>query len=608
MTETADAGAIELPAVLAARAGEPWIETLRAWCTDPRYADDRPLLRERLEALARGDAAEVLADLQDAFSEALPIGTGGRRGAVGPGPGRMNTTLVRETASAVCALVASEGAPMRVVVAYDTRTHSRAFAHAVAQQLAACELDVVLLDAPRPTPQLSFWVRRGGCGAGVVISASHNPPGDNGIKIYGSDGAQVLGARDRALMAAIRSAMTAPLPRMSPQQSHRIEIAGEPDAIAAYDRPYHDSVWAQGVGHDAQASAALSVVYTPLHGVGHTAVLPLLRRAGVRVEVVQAQLPDGGVFATVPSANPEVPESLDLAFAQAERTGADLVLATDPDADRLGAGARNDEGAIEFIDGNRLGAIMLDHVLRHATVPAGGWVLSTLVTTPLVATMARAAGVEAIDDLLVGFKHHAGMLDEFPERPLVFACEESHGYMRGNDVHDKDGAVAALLLAQAAAWAKARGRNLHGQLREIFCRHGYHRERTANLYAYGASGRDAIAGLCARWRAEPPTAFGGLSVARVEDRLAPRHTGSRTRDLPGNVLVFELQSEGALACRLVVRPSGTEPKAKVYALGRGPGAADAAALSRVAAEVDAMVERVIEDARARADAVMRGQG
>ncbi|MFO0635654.1 MAG: hypothetical protein U0168_22665 [Nannocystaceae bacterium] len=314
------------------------------------------------------------------------------------------------------------------------------------------------------------------------------------------------------------------------------------------------------------------------------------------------------MFATVPSANPEVLESLDLAFAQAERTGADLVLATDPDADRLGAGARNDDGVIEFIDGNRLGAIMLDHVLRHASVPADGWVLSTLVTTPLVATMARAAGVEAIDDLLVGFKHHAGMLDEFPARPLVFACEESHGYMRGNDVHDKDGAVAALLLAQAAAWAKARGRTLHAQLREIFCRHGYHRERTANLYAYGASGRDAIAGLCARWRAEPPTAFGGLSVARVEDRLQPRNTGSRTRDLPGNVLVFELQSEGALACRLVVRPSGTEPKAKVYALGRGPGAADAAALASVVDEVDAMVERVIEDARARADAVMRGQG
>lgn len=605
-----DDATLVVPASLAARgtadgdAGAGWLGRLRAWFEDPRHADDRAILRARLAAAGSGDAA-ALADLEDAFAGPLPIGTGGRRGEVGPGPNRMNETVIRETAQGVADLVAQEAAPRRVVIAYDTRTHSRTFAHAAAQQLAACGLEVILLDEARPTPQLSYWVRARECGAGVVISASHNPPGDNGIKIYGSDGAQVLGARDRALMTAITAAMARPLQPSGPDDASRVQIAVG-DGIAAFDGPYHDSVWSQGVWREAAAAAAVSIAFTPLHGVGHTAVLPLLRRAGVAVAVVPAQLPDGGAFGTVASANPEVPDALALVIAQAQRDGADLALATDPDADRLGAAARNSSGDFEFIDGNRLGALMLDHVLRHASLPADGWVLCTLVTSPIIATMAKAAGVDVVDDLLVGFKHHAGMLDEFPSRPLVFACEESHGYMRGNDVHDKDGAVAALLLAECAAWAKQQGRTLHGQLDAIFMQHGYHRERTANLYAYGARGREAISGLMQRWRDEPPRSIGGLDVIGVEDRSRPRATGSRVRDLPGNVLVFELQSRGALACRLVVRPSGTEPKAKVYALGRGPATADAAGLSRVAAEVDAMVDAVLADARERADAIMRG--
>jgi len=576
---------------------------IAAWWTDPRYAEDRASLGDLVARARRGDA-EALAELEDAFSGPLPIGTGGRRGAVGPGPNRMNATLVRETAQGLAELVRAEGAPPRVVVVYDTRTHSRSFAAAVADQLAACDLEVLLLDAPRPTPELAFLVRREHCGAGVVISASHNPPGDNGIKIYGSDGAQVLGARDRALMAAIEHAMERPLASSTPEQRAHIEVA-RGEEVARYDAPYHAFVRAQGVVEGDLSSAGVKVAFTPLHGVGHTAVVPILRDRGIEVVVVEDQLPDGGRFGTVASANPESPEALARAMEVADAHGADLVLATDPDADRLGACARDADGRLVFVDGNRLGAIMLDHVLRHATLPADGWVLTTLVTSPIVATMARAAGVDVVDDLLVGFKHHAGMLAEAPDRPLVFACEESHGYVRGNDVHDKDGAIAALLLAECAAQAKRQGRTILGELDRIFMTHGYHRESTANLYARGAAGREAIAGLVEQWRRAPPTSFGGLAVVSVEDRSQPRHTGSATRDLPGNVLVFELAAAGGLACRLVVRPSGTEPKAKVYALGRGPGARDAAGLAAVRTEVDALVQRVLEDARTRADAAMR---
>ncbi len=579
--------------------------SLRRWATDPRYADDRAALAELVLRVRSGEDG-ARAELEDAFSGPLPIGTGGRRGAVGVGPNRMNPTLVRETAQGLAELVAAEGSARKVAICYDTRTHSRSLARAVAEQLAACGLDVLLVDAPRPTPQLAYLVRTRGCGAGVVISASHNPPGDNGIKVYGPDGAQVLGERDRALMVAITAAMDRPLVSPTAASAQRIEVLATPEQLASVDGPYHEFVLRQGVMPGDLRASGLSIVFTPLHGVGHTAVVPVLARRGLDVDVVTAQLPDGGRFGTVESANPEVPDALALALAQARATGADLVIATDPDADRLGAAARTRDGAIEFIDGNRTGVLMLDHVLRHASLPANGWVLSTLVTTPLAATLARAAGVMVVDDLLVGFKHHAGMLAEHPERTLVFATEESHGYLRGDDVHDKDGAIAALLLAECAASAKAQGRTLDDELDRIFMAHGYHRERTANLYAYGAAGREAIATLVATWRATPPTEVGGLAVESMEDRLQPRSTGSATRDLPSNVLSFELAAPGGLRCRLVVRPSGTEPKAKVYALGRGPASADASALARVRADVDALVDRVLEDARARAEQIMRG--
>ncbi len=583
----------------------PVFAAIAAWSTDPRYAEDKAALAELL-ARARGGDEAALAELEDAFAGPLPIGTGGRRGAVGVGPNRMNATLVRETAHGVAMLVRDEGVPAKVAVVYDTRTHSRTFALAVADQLAACDLQVILLDAPRPTPELAFLVRRERCGAGIVISASHNPPGDNGIKIYGADGAQVLGARDRALMAAIERAMTLPLPTSTPAQRGAIAVAVA-EEVARFDAPYHAFVAAQGVVAGDLAATGVKVAFTPLHGVGHTAVVPILRARGVDVVVVEDQLPDGGRFATVASANPELPESLARVVEVARESGADLALATDPDADRLGACARTDAGDIEFIDGNRLGALMLDHVLRHASLPADGIVLTTLVTSPLVATLARAAGVDVVDDLLVGFKHHAGMMAE-SDRPLVFACEESHGYVRGNEVHDKDGAIAALLLAELAATSKSQGRTLFAELDRIFMIHGYHRETTANLYAYGAAGREAIAGLVQSWRRSPPAEFGGLRVVSTEDRSLPRNTGSTTRDLPGNVLVFELAAEGGLACRLVVRPSGTEPKAKVYALGRGPAVATAAELAQVRERVDALVQRVLDDARTRADAVMRTVG
>lgn len=574
------------------------------WLEEPTYADLRPELTVLVDRALAGDA-EARAELADAFEGPLPIGTGGRRGAVGPGPNRVNAIVLRETAQGLVDAMRAEGVPMKVAVAFDTRRDSHTFAHVVSKQLATNDVDVLLIDVARPTPQLSFTVRAHGCGAGIVISASHNPPGDNGIKIYGADGAQVLGARDRALMSAIRRAMTSPLPALDPSKDGRIQTL----PVDEVDAAYHGFVRDQGVAPLEQLEASgLSVVFTPLHGVGHTAVVPTFAGTGITVHLVERQCdPDGGQFSTVKSANPESPESMTMGAALADERGAPLVIATDPDADRLGALARDAEGVMTAIDGNRLAVIMLDHVLRHAPLPKNGWVLTTVVTSSLIGIMARAAGVEVVDDLLVGFKHHAGMQAERPDKTVIFGCEESHGFMRGDHVHDKDGAVAARLLVEAAALAHAEGRTLFDELDRVWRTHGYHRERTENLWAYGAAGREAIAGLMKQLRAEPLTEVGGLKVVSVVDRLAPRDTGSATRDLPSNVLVYELEGEldgRAARCRLAVRPSGTEPKAKVYALAGSEGGLDDDGLARAKVAIDSVVDAVLADARGRADAIM----
>ncbi|MEE9386764.1 MAG: phospho-sugar mutase [Nannocystaceae bacterium] len=580
------------------------------WLDTPRYAAERPQLA-RLVARADQREASARDELTDAFTGSLPIGTGGRRGCCGPGPNRINSVVMRETVSGLGTAMVARGLTPHVAVVYDTRRDSAYFARVVAAQLAAEGHSVSLVCAPRPTPQLSFIVRRAGCGAGVVISASHNPPQDNGIKLYGPDGGQVVGAWADEVVAAIEGAATGGLADL-----HTECLVSDAALVSAYanirridptastdlgDATYHSYVLEQGVVSGSLAESGLAVAFTPLHGVGHWAVEPVLSARGVRVHLVEAQCdPDGGRFSTVSSANPEVPASMEHAIALADEHGADLVLATDPDADRLGACARDGAGELRAIDGNRLGALMLAHILAHLSPDHGGWVLTTQVTTPLVAAIARAHECEWVDDLLVGFKNHCAMMLEQPERTLIFACEESHGYLRGEGVRDKDAAIASLLLCECAALAKLEGKTLFDRLDALWERYGYHRERTANLVAGGQAGKRAIVAVMDHFRSRRPVQLGGLKVVRYEDRLEARHTGSPTRDLPANVLVLELEA-GDAACRVALRPSGTEPKLKIYALGRRAPSGDLAADRE---RVDAMVEQVLTATATLAEATM----
>lgn len=582
---------------------------IAAWLTSAPL-DEREALHAIVQRAASGTGAEAksaLAELEDAFAGPLPIGTGGRRGPCGPGPNRVNEKVMRETALGLWAAMQRPEYGSRsnkVAIVFDTRATSRGFGDVVARALASHGAEILLVAEPRPTPQLSFLVRHHACGAGIVISASHNPPTDNGIKVYGPDGAQVLGVRDRVLMDAIVAGGSGE-PGSPDDPSVRITTLTPEQA----DPAYIDYVVAQSVLPGSLADSGLVVTFSPLHGVGHSSVLPALRARGLAPLVVESQLPDGGAFATVASANPESPAAFARSIELADAHAADLVLATDPDADRLGAMARNGAGKLEFIDGNRLGVLMLDHVLRSLSAAkhpsmANGWALTTLVTSTLFAKLARAYGVDVIDDLLVGFKFHAGAQAEGDPRPLLFACEESHGFLRGNEIRDKDGAIAALLLCECAADCKRAGHTLFDRLAEIWQRLGYHRERTGNLYAEGSAGRRAIAAVMQQLRDEPPREFAGLGVTESCDRSLPRSTGSPTRDLPGNVLTYELSGQGRGA-RLVFRPSGTEPKIKVYVLAHGrAGLAGEAALAEQR-EVDALIDRVLAEAESRANAVMR---
>jgi phosphoglucomutase/phosphomannomutase len=580
---------------------------LSRWLEHQRYQSERVALEQVVDRATSGDEAAI-AELQDAFVGPLPIGTGGRRGLCGPGPNRMNAVVLRETAHGLVLALRTEefgadlgaGSP-RVAIAYDTRRNSAEFARLVAGQLAAEGCEVLLLTAPRPTPQLALFMRRQACHAGVVISASHNPPSDNGIKIYGPDGAQVLAETAKALMDGILQAAEQELPGLDGGEDRVEEVDPAQDPRA--DAAYHAYVLEQGVTAGSLADSKLKVVFTPLHGVGHTSVMPVLLRRDVDAAAVERQCdPDGGRFSTVPTANPEVPESMAMAIEQARSSGADIVMACDPDADRLGACVPGGDDWLA-IDGNRLGVLILDHLLESSpSLPDDGWILTTMVTSPLIAKLARARDVECIDDLLVGFKHHAGMVRERPQRPLIYGCEESHGYIRGNDIRDKDGAIAALLLTECAAACKHAGQTLLARLDRIWGQYGYHREQTANLWARGQAGREAIAAVMKAWRNDPPSELARLAVIECSDRNAEdrKRTGSPTRDLAGNVLAFELAA-GDLACRLVLRPSGTEPKLKLYAMASASPTMDLETAKR---EVDALAERVLDDAKQRAERIM----
>lgn len=510
----------------------------RAWVAedpDERTRSELQDLITRIEDDA-GDAADDVADLADRFRGTLEFGTAGLRGALGAGPNRMNRVVVIRAATGLASYLMDNGAAAGspVVIGYDARHNSDVFAQDTAEVMSGAGLTPLLMPRPLPTPLLAYAIRELGCVAGVMVTASHNPPQDNGYKVYLGDGSQIVPPADAEIAARIAAVGTlASVPREPLKATGgRVLDEGIVDS-------YLDTVAA--LADDGPRD--LAVVYTPLHGVGGTSVVQVLETAGFSSpQVVEAQEQPDAEFPTVAFPNPEEPGAMDLALALAESNDADLVVANDPDADRCAAAIPGPDGW-RMLRGDEVGALLASHLLRRGK---RGTYATSIVSSSLLGKLAAAAGQEHVETL-TGFK----WIGRLPG--LAFGYEEALGYcVDPEHVADKDGVSALLLLCELAAAAKADGLGLQDLLDEIAVEHGLH---ATDQVSVRVTDLGEIATAMARLRETPPQELGGLAVEQAEDLS----TGSA--DLPPTDGLRYRLADGA---RVIVRPSGTEPKLKCY--------------------------------------------
>ncbi len=554
---------------------------LRRWLTAPGYEEYRPALAELIHAGAWDE-------IEAAFWTIIPFGTAGRRGRMHPfGSATINDRTIGESAQALAGYVVElhgrgEAGALRCAIAYDTRHRSRPFAELCAEIMAAAGFEVLFFDGCRATPELAFTVRDKKCACGIMISASHNPPSDNAIKVFWSTGGQINAPHDAELVERIgHVGKLGRMPFAEASATRRVRYCQ-----AEMDGRYREVVLRQG--H--HGPRALKILYSPLHGVGATSVLPVLTAAGFRdVELFAPHAAPDGDFSNVPGhvANPENPQVFDALIRRAEQSGADLILASDPDADRIGAAARLTRGGPwRTLNGNQIGALLADYLLQRrleaGRLKPDDFVVTTIVSTDMLRRVADGYGVRAADDLYTGFKWIGEKIDELGPDRFVFGFEEAHGYLAGDYIRDKDGAVAALLLAELAALCASEGRTLHEQLERLYLRIGRHLEKTAPLTMPGADGMLRMQEIMRRFRTETPKTLGGLRVEEVRDYA------TCTDRAPSDLLVFRLEGGN----RAAVRPSGTEPKIKFYLFTMEPPerSKDAEAAKRILEERLARLE------------------
>jgi phosphoglucomutase/phosphomannomutase len=547
--------------------------SIRTWLTEPRYAEYATEVERQIQA---GRWKE----LDDAFWTVIPFGTGGRRGKMYPiGSNTINDRTIGESAQGVADYVAdyvntnrASGGGLRCGIAYDTRHQSRHFAELCGEIMAAADFKVFFLDGVRSTPELSFAVRHLACHCGLMITASHNPPSDNAVKVYWSTGGQVLPPHDAGIIDRVLNVgEIRRLPFTDGHAAGRIVFCQD-----EIDAAYLAAVLSQSQ----PGPRTLRIVYSPLHGVGCSSVLRALEADGFsEVEVFGPHAEPNGDFPNVPGhvANPENPAVFDAIIARAKSVSADIALATDPDADRLGcaaplryAGAETTAAAWATLTGNQIGVLLTDFVLdarrRGKTLSAEHYVVKTLVTTEMVRRIADYYGVHTLGNLQVGFKFIGQAIDDAGPDRFVIGCEESHGYLVGDHVRDKDATVAAMLLAELAAALRAKRQTLHERLDALYWQFGYHAEQQMSLTLPGSQGMRKIQSLMDRFRTDPPRQLGKFKVLRARDYQSPsvRVPGGAAQPLdapPGDMVMLDLEGEGNY---LAVRPSGTEPKVKFY--------------------------------------------
>lgn len=555
-------------------------EKYEQWCSDP-YFDD--LTKEELKAIA-GDEGEI----EDRFYRQLEFGTGGLRGIIGAGTNRMNIYTIRQATQGLANYIISQNGQERgVAIAYDSRRMSPEFAKEAALCLNANGIRTYLFESLRPTPELSFALRQLSCMAGIVITASHNPREYNGYKVYWEDGAQITPPHDKNILAEAENV----------KEFSQVKTMDEETAVKSglyqmigseIDDLYMKELKKQSIHPEVIKDVAkdIKIVYTPLHGAGNLPVQRVLKELGFEnVYVVKEQeLPDGA-FPTVAYPNPEDEKAFTLALKLAEEVDADIVLATDPDSDRLGVYAKNTKtGKYVSFTGNMSGMLIAEYILRERTktntMPEHPALVETIVTTKMGKAVAEAYGV-ALIEVLTGFKYIGEQIRLFEENHTyhyVFGLEESYGCLAGTYARDKDACVAVMMLCEAAAYYKSKNQTLWDAMVDMYEKYGYYKEGLATLTLKGIDGAKQIQDMMERQRKNPPKVLGNLGVFAVRDYDTDKRmvlsTGEITSTgLPkSNVLYYELE-DCAWCC---IRPSGTEPKIKFYYGVKGKSLEDAA--------------------------------
>ena len=548
------------------------------WVSSPAITDEE---RAELRAIADDDK-----EIESRFYGPLEFGTAGLRGTMKMGLHQMNVYVIRWATQGFAKVICAEGEEAKrrgVAICMDCRNHSMDFARAAAEVCAANGIHVRIFESLRPTPELSFAVRHYGCQAGINVTASHNPKEYNGYKVYWADGAQLPPQHAAAIAAELEKidvfTGVERMPFDEAKAAGLIEVIGEET-----DRAFMANVFAMINDRESVAKVAdtFKMIYTPFHGCGWKLVPEALHGLGVKhLYCVPEQMVLDGNFPTVVSPNPENPEGFYLAIDLADQVGADFILGTDPDSDRVGIMVRGADGKFIPVTGNQTGVLMLDYLIgalrRAGKMPEKPYFLKTIVTTEMARKVAESNGVTSCDTF-TGFKFMAekkNALEGAGEGHVIMSYEESYGYMLGDYVRDKDAVTASLIITEMAAWYAAQGMTLYDALQALYQKYGWYGEKTHNLVMPGLDGLEKMAALMKNLRAQPPVQIAGVDVAVRKDytdgSVVDCRTGEKsTMELSGsNVLRYEL-ADGTM---ILVRPSGTEPKIKVYILTQGRDAA-----------------------------------
>ena len=539
-------------------------ENLKRWLTEPKYSDYVAGIADHIDQ-------EKWKQLDDVFWTIIPFGTGGRRGMMYPfGSNAINARTIGESAQGLADYVKEikPGGPWKFAIAYDTRHRSREFAELCAGIMVANGFEVFFVDDHRSTPELSYLIRYKNCDCGIMVTASHNPPSDNAVKVYWSSGAQLVPPHDKAVIEKVANV-------------NEITAADFDQSVA--DKKIHivteetdAALLAEHVKQSFEGPRDLKVIYSPLHGVGEVNVRTLLEAVGFEsVEIYQPHREKSGDFPNVPGhvSNPENAAVFDAIIQHAQSNGSELILATDPDCDRMGAAApltKDPKGPWATFNGNQLGVLLADFVMEKrkaaGTLTPENYIVTTLVTTLMIKRACDYYGIGCNYENLVGFKWICSVMDEVGPDNFIFGTEESHGYLVGQYCRDKDGAVACMLMTELAAEVKSKGLSLHQHMDDLYLKYGLHSERLINIQMKGSDGMKRMEKLMQTFRSAPPKSIGGLDVTSVRDfsvlkkNLADGSTECFEGPV-GNLLMFDTSVEGNY---VAARPSGTEPKVKFY--------------------------------------------